>query len=228
MRTNDLNRLMLPGDELIPSPRKIVTHSIIIDASPDHIWPWLIQLGSGRAGWYSYDRIDNGGTPSAGRIIPEFQHVEAGDILPAIPNTKDAFIVREIQKGKAIVLVVPISTAEEVADPKRRMKSALRLSWALVLEPLPDQRQTLLISRGRISSDWLTTSPKNKDSAKRPIFIERMYGLMSGMPWFLLLPIALTGHYFMESRMLLGIKRRAESLDKITQTHHSFITKKSE
>jgi hypothetical protein len=54
----------------------------------------LIQIGAGRAGWYSYDRIDNGGVPSAGRVILALQHIEVGNIMPAVPNAQDAFIVR--------------------------------------------------------------------------------------------------------------------------------------
>lgn len=205
--TSELNSLSLPGDELIPFPKKIITHAIIIDASTEVIWPWLVQLGSGRAGWYSYDRIDNGGTPSAIRIIPGLQQIKVGDIMPAVPNSKDAFIVREIQIGKALVLVVPIMAAAEDADTNRRMTTPLRVSWALVLESL-DEERTRLISRGRISPMWLAYSAVPN---KNPIFIERVYRLLSRMPWFLMQPIATLGHYFMESRMLRSIKTRAES-----------------
>ena len=65
----DIMSRTLPGDELVPFPRKIVTHSITINAPTEDVWPWLVQLGAGRAGWYSYDRIDNGGKPSARRNI---------------------------------------------------------------------------------------------------------------------------------------------------------------
>ena len=204
--SEEFRSLSLPGDELIPFPRKIITHSIIINAPSLVVWPWLVQLGAGRAGWYSHDRIDNGGTPSAKRIIPELQHIEVGDIMPAVPNSKDAFIIREIQIGKALVLVVPIMTAVEDTDTKRRMASPLRVSWALVLESLNSER-TRLISRGRISTDWLAYSSV---ANKKPIFIERVYGLLKKMPWFLMQPIATLGHYFMESRMLRGVKMRAE------------------
>jgi proline iminopeptidase len=71
--TNENLNMTYPGSELIPNPRKIITNSVIIKASPEKIWPWLIQLGSGRAGWYLYDKIDNGGVPSARKIISELQ-----------------------------------------------------------------------------------------------------------------------------------------------------------
>jgi hypothetical protein len=174
----DLNSLSFPGDELITDPRKTITHTIIINTSPENIWPWLVQLGAGRAGWYSYDRIDNGGKPSANKIVPALQQIEVVDIMPAVPHSKDAFIVREIQPGKAIVLVVPIMTSKEEPNNKKRMNSPLRVSWALILETL-DENRTKLISRGRISAEWLRFS---KAPNKKPIFIERIYGLFSKMP----------------------------------------------
>jgi len=59
---------LLPGDDLIGEPLGTLTHAITIDAPPEHVWPWIAQMGAGRAGWYSWDGIDNGGTPSATRI----------------------------------------------------------------------------------------------------------------------------------------------------------------
>ncbi|HEY6063679.1 MAG TPA: hypothetical protein VIV35_08730 [Chitinophagaceae bacterium] len=203
----------LLGDELIQSPRKIITHSIKISAPSEKVWPWLVQLGSGRAGWYSYDRIDNGGKPSAKQIIPELQNIKVGDIMPAVPDSKDAFIIQEVKPSKAIVLVVPIQTSTEVPNPLQRTTGHLRVSWLLMLESL-DKGKTRLISRGRISNDWLTQS-KVSTFPRRQIFIERVYSLLAKMPWFILLPFALIGHSIMESRMLRGIKQRVELESKI-------------
>jgi len=55
---------------------------VTITARPEAIWPWLIQIGVTRAGWYSYDRLDNLGRPSAERILPEFQYLAVGDVIP--------------------------------------------------------------------------------------------------------------------------------------------------
>jgi hypothetical protein len=92
-------RESLPGDQLIPSPRKTITHAVTIAVPPEGVSPWLVQLGSGRAGWYSYDRVDNGGMPNAKRIIPKLQLVAVSDLIPALLGTKDAFFVREVQPG---------------------------------------------------------------------------------------------------------------------------------
>ena len=201
------------GDQLIQFPRKIITHSVIINTPSEYIWPWLVQLGSGRAGWYAYDRIDNGGRPSAKVIIPELQDIKVGDILPAVPGTKDAFIVQHVMPGKAIVLVVPIKTALEEPNPFRRMEGDLRVSWTLALEYI-DEKHTRLISTGRISKDWLSQSMVSPFS-KRPIFIERIYRFLAKLPWSIMLPLATTGHTLMEYQMLRGIKWRAEQTFKL-------------
>lgn len=211
-KTNVANKGLrtFPGDGLILNPKKTITHSVTIHASPEQIWPWLIQMGAGRGGWYSYDKVDNAGIPSAGKIIPEFQQLKAGDLLPAIPKSADSFIVREISPRRSLVLVVPVQDAREEPRIHQRMTGPLRASWTLVLEPVGPGK-TRLISRARIHPDWL--SPPGGDSAvlKKLTPIERVYSLLARMPWFLVAPIALAGHYFMETRMLHGIKRRVEA-----------------
>lgn len=68
--------LTLPGDEIVLNPDFNATRAITINASPNSIWPWIIQIGSGRAGWYSIDWIDNGGVKSSNVILDEFQKIE--------------------------------------------------------------------------------------------------------------------------------------------------------
>jgi hypothetical protein len=79
----------LTVDRIIPNPLFTSTHAITIDAPPDQVWPWIAQMGAGRAGWYSWDAIDNGGTASATRVVPEFQTVIPGDVMPAVPGATD-------------------------------------------------------------------------------------------------------------------------------------------
>jgi hypothetical protein len=77
---------IIPGDELNPNPSFLSTRAITIDGTPEEIWPWLIQMGYGRAGYYGYDILENLGSPrglrSAERILPEFQGFEVGDEVP--------------------------------------------------------------------------------------------------------------------------------------------------
>jgi hypothetical protein len=72
----------MPGDEIQPHPVFDATRAVTIDARPDEVWPWLVQIGYQRAGWYGYDLLDNAGVPSSRQIIPELQSLKVGDILP--------------------------------------------------------------------------------------------------------------------------------------------------
>jgi hypothetical protein len=183
----------------------VITHAITIDAPPERVWPWLVQMGSGRAGWYAYDRIDNGGTPSAQQIVPALQRVAVGDILPWLPGARDGFLVQEVIAARALVLVVPrVPTARCVSIPPRA-------SWAFVLESLATDRARL-ITRSRIADDWLTrgTASVTATASHNPRIIERVYTLLAKMPRPLLFVTAGAGHSVMESRMLRGIKHRAE------------------
>ncbi len=94
----------LPGDDLLDEVHTQLTHATDIEAPPERVWPWLVQMGARRAGWYSYDRLDNGGVPSADHIIPELQHLSVGDVLPASPRSPDGFEVLQIEPGRALVL----------------------------------------------------------------------------------------------------------------------------
>lgn len=84
--TDDETARAMPGDELSDHPTFLSTRAITINATPEAIWPWLVQLGWGRAGFYGYDIVENIGSPrgihSAERIVPELQHLAVGDPLP--------------------------------------------------------------------------------------------------------------------------------------------------
>jgi len=81
----EINQVM-PGDQLDPQPEFFSTRAITISGTPEEIWPWLLQMGYGRAGYYGYDIIENLGSPlgirSADRILPEFQQFKVGDVVP--------------------------------------------------------------------------------------------------------------------------------------------------
>src|SRR6202521_124761 len=94
----------LPGDKLIPDAAFTVMHAVTIAATPERVWPWLMQMGSGRAGWYSYDWVDNGSHPSATTIVPALQHIAPGDVMPSLPGTKDSFIIAAVQLERDLIL----------------------------------------------------------------------------------------------------------------------------
>ena len=94
----------LPGDEIVPQPKRQFTCGITIDAPAADVWPWLVQIGCQRAGWYSYDLLDNGGVRSADRILPEFQKIATGDPIYATRDGKMSFPVAQILPDEALVL----------------------------------------------------------------------------------------------------------------------------
>lgn len=94
----------MPGDDVVAAPTFNATRAVTIDAPPEAIWPWIIQIGYRRAGFYSYDRLDNDGIPSAERIIPELQQLAVGD---SIPLARSAYaVVAALEPNRAMLLVV--------------------------------------------------------------------------------------------------------------------------
>ena len=152
-------------DALVPAPLFASTHAITIDAPPEWVWPWIAQMGAGRAGWYSWDVIDNGGTPSATSSLPAFQTLVSGDVMPAIPGANDAFVVAAIDPPRDLVLTVPDG------------RGGNAVAWEHVLDPLPGGR-TRLIVRGRASTHWLDLARAKPPAGRRRIFIERAYAVL--------------------------------------------------
>lgn len=128
----------LPGDDLLPDPDVVSTRAIQIAAPPAAVWPWLVQMGPGRGGAYTYDWIENLfglGMRSADRIHPEWQHLELGDTPSAKPGAEpgpNAMRVRVLEPEKALV------TASDDG----------RWVWAFVLFSV--EAGTRLVSRNRI------------------------------------------------------------------------------
>lgn len=126
---------VLAGDDLLGDTSVSVTHGVSVDAAPSKVWPWIVQMGAGRAGWYSYDRIDNGGRPSAETILPEHQHLELGDIVPGLPDRTDVFVAAVVEPDRHLVLVVP------------RRDGTTGATWTVHLEPEGDRTRILIRMR---------------------------------------------------------------------------------
>ncbi len=147
----------LAGDDLLADARAQLTHAVTIDAPPRNVWPWLVQMGCQRAGWYSWDVLDNAGKRSADRIIPELQHVAPGDIFPWSPGKPEGFDVARVEPEHALVL--------HSAGPKWEG------TWAFVLLPLPGDR-TRLVTRYRAAY------PASLDMAVRLPVMRAMHAIM--------------------------------------------------
>jgi uncharacterized protein YndB with AHSA1/START domain len=186
----------LPADRMVPDPIFTSTHAITIDAPVEQVWRWIAQMGAGRGGWYSWDDVDNGGAPSAMRVVPELQAVVPGDVMPAVPGASDAFVVAMVDPPHDLVLTVPDGHGGHA------------VTWEHVLEPIGGGR-TRLIVRGRASSHWLELARTQPAAGHHRLFVERAYGVLARLPRPLLLATAGFGHRVMEARHLRGIQRRS-------------------
>jgi hypothetical protein len=202
--SHDVTRA-LAGDDLVPDAPVIDTRSIEIAAEPRDVWPWLLQMGYGKAGWYSYDTIDMVGASSR-RLIPEWQSLEVGAVVPTHPG--GGFVVRGLEPERSLVLysdtgivTSQAAAAREAAtdSPTTNVQTAgaflgatqpteFAASWAFVLEPLAGGR-TRLVERFRV---------KFGETDK---------------PWTAAtLPVVGFGVFLMTRQQMLGIRERAERL----------------
>lgn len=133
--------LALPGDEMIRHAAGSLTHGITVHCSRRELWPWLIQMGADRAGWYSYDALDNGGRHSAERILRGFQNPSLGEVFPALPGRSDGFVLLESEPTQWLVLGWPAPDGQ------------LLVTWAFMLHDI-DENTTRLIVRARASDDY--------------------------------------------------------------------------
>lgn len=177
----------LPGDELVPTPRLQSTRAVSISAPPSVVWPWLVQMGSGRGGMYSYDFLENAvglDMHSADRILPEFQQLAVGDVIPLSPG--GGVPVRRLEPGAVLALggLMDPRTRQVTAGERPATGARLEMGWSFVLQPLGTS-STRLLSRTRY------------DYAPLPLGVALRV---------LLEPM----QFVMERRMLLGIRARVE------------------
>jgi hypothetical protein len=119
------------GDGLVKNPTFNATRAVTINAPAERIWPWIVQIGYKKAGFYSWDILDNDGIPSAGRIIPEFQKLKIGDLIPLSEHT-DAAVV-SMEPNEHLLLV---------------FQSEGTVTWAWALFKI-DANRTRLVNRLR-------------------------------------------------------------------------------
>jgi hypothetical protein len=194
--------LPLPGDDLVPEPSAIETRGITIEAPPAAIWPWLVQMGYERAGWYSYDALDNKNA-SADRILPEFQHLVPGEIMPTHPG--GGFRIEVVEPEKALVLYIDTElvqgqarTAE--AEGKTELPTAgLKATGALGRTAFPD-----------FAASWAFYLRPTDDGKTRLVERFRAQTPGNGPASVVLGEIMGTGIVLMTRKQMLGIKERVE------------------
>ena len=97
----EVNQYMI-GDDILKEPEFNVTRAVTINTSPENIWPWIVQIGYRKAGFYSYDFLDNDFIPSADRIIPEYQDLKVGEYIHLSKN--GTIIVAAMEQNKYLLL----------------------------------------------------------------------------------------------------------------------------
>jgi hypothetical protein len=195
----------LAGDDLVAGADVSETRALEIEAAPEAVWPWLLQLGYGRGGWYSYPALDRPWSPAGGpagssaeRILDEFQELAEGDVVPTFSG--GGLVVRELEPGRALVLYLDDvlareqleAWAAEAADEAAAAKADIDMppyavSWAFVLEDAPGGR-TRLIERLRFRTDVGSEVPRR------------------------VMPLLGLGVFAVMRAQMLGIKRRAEGV----------------
>jgi proline iminopeptidase len=187
--TDEETRASLPGDDILPVGAATTTMGTTIDAPPADVWPWLVQMGCDRAGWYSHDLLDNAGRPSAEKIVAEWQRISLGDRMSADPSGKKRvwFTIEGVYPEHALILRAPIdlSTGHPYDLGAPRPPAFSDSTWALVLRELPGHR-TRLLARTRTEVD--------------PVWRALPMSLVVGLP----------SHVIMQLRQFRNLKRRAE------------------
>lgn len=185
--------LELPGDEEIVEPAVQVTRAVTIDAPPEDVWPWLVQIGADRAGFYSYAWLENLiglQVRNADRIEPSWQHLEVGDRVYADRRRTGGWTVVELVPGSALVLrLADVGTGRPVS---RSDRAGWEFAWTFALRPSPGDRTRLLV-RERV-------------------------GFRTGPARLLMAPLSPVS-FVMTRRMLLGIKARAEGVRRASPAH---------
>jgi hypothetical protein len=179
-----------PGDDLIPGGRRYGAMATTIGAPPERVWPWLVQMGCDRAGFYSFDRLDNGGRPSADRVLAQWQNLREGDRIASIPDASHWFDVVLVVPERALILRASLTVpAARNFDPSngRLPRAYSDSTWGFFLRPTADGHTRLIVTgkaRGRphaviATANWLFWDP---------------------------------AHWMMQYRQFAGLRRRAESV----------------
>lgn len=180
-------RTPLPGEELVPNASYMTTRAVTVHAPVEAVWPWLVQMGHGRAGFYTYDRLEQlvgDAIRSADHIVPELQQLAVGDTIRLSPVGGPK--VALLDPGRTLVLfeTMDLRTGQSI-PPVPPTWWAIDWTWSFTLRPTSDGATRLLV-RTRASY--------------------RPRALLAPAKALLLEPT----HLLMERGMLLGIKGRAE------------------
>ena len=154
-------KMALPGDQLLPPGYKInMTHALTVNATPDRIWPWMVQIGQDRGGFYSFEKLERlfgFGIHNTYRIVPEWQEMKPGDFIKFHKNGIGMF-VHSAEKRKYFVLftdyrkpMTPVPGQKEEFILPLPGNMYMVWDWSFNLIPLPDGKTRIVI---RALADW--------------------------------------------------------------------------
>jgi len=197
--TNDEVRQPLPGDDLTINARTVITRGITVHAPPAAIWPWIVQIGQDRAGFYSYDFLENAmglDIHSAEQIIPDLQVIEPGDRVYLAPEAV-WLDVALVEPEVAFVLSgrFDAESGQPVPPEAPNSSNYSAFSWCFYLESI-DFGATRLVVRSRYYYPP---------------------GLMDVLSMFTIEP----AHFIMEQKMMKGIRDRAENHYQLNRYRYS-------
>jgi proline iminopeptidase len=185
--TDEEVRAPYPGADIVPDGTRSATMAVTIDAAPDRVWPWLVQMGVERGGWYSWDRLDDFGRRSAERLHPEWQQVAVGDRLVARPDGSQWWEVAALEPGRFLALRMSLDLRGRPFDPAgERPRRFTDSTWCFLLTELPGQRTRLVVS-----GYW----------SLRPRWLQPLLGVAVLEP----------SHWVMQTRQFTNLRRRAEA-----------------
>lgn len=144
--TDEEVRGPFPGDDLIPGAERGSSMATTIDAPPSQVWPWLVQMGLDRAGWYSWDWLDHLGVPSAERIHPEWQQISVGDRFTSTPSHSAWFEVAAVEPERFLALRASLDLRGRSFDPAGpRPRSYSDSLWCFLLNEVNGGRTRLVV-----------------------------------------------------------------------------------
>ncbi|MDQ0662951.1 hypothetical protein QFZ35_001449 [Arthrobacter ulcerisalmonis] len=153
-----------PGADVVPNGKRGATMAVTINAPPDEVWPWLVQMGGDRGGWYSWDHLDNAGRPSARTVHPEWQDISLGDKVKYWTRSQgpvDAWTVAALEPNRFLGLHGLSDLMGRPLDAAQPRPPAYTEGlWGFLLKELPGGRTRLVIGgyevlRPRWLSFWL-------------------------------------------------------------------------
>jgi hypothetical protein len=163
-----------PGADLIPGGRRTATMAVTIGAPPSQVRPWLVQMGCNRAGWYSWDRLDNRAIPSADRIHPEWQDVSVRDHLPSTSSGEVWFEIAalEPERFRALRCALDLRRGRSFDTNGKWPHFYSYSSWCFLLDELPGLRTRLVVS------GYARSNPRALTAILDVLFWEPVHWLM--------------------------------------------------